>query len=157
MKALYLTKMSLKGRLGITLRSQIDTMKFIALILKWVGSGLLSGNQGIVSIIDLKRVALNVRGCDRMTSEPDISYLGFEDTTNAIMCFDYVTKKIEICTMKVYGKKLKRLIEKEIEAIISHETMHAIIDYRESTRIARAYDYLGEYVGYTPYSYPRGL
>ena len=47
------------------------------------------------------------------------------------------------------------LTEKAMEALISHESIHGVLHKLINANVCIEYDNLGEYVGYTPISFPQ--
>ena len=86
---------------------------------------------------------------------PNMAYLGFsKKPTCGVLCYSPSNKTIEICSIFEYSKSEETKIEREIEALLSHETIHAVLDCNISLDVSWLYDNLGERLGNTPYSFP---
>ena len=70
--------------------------------------------------------------------------------------FEYMPKtgSIQICYEERNEQRFKA-IENEIEALLSHESIHGVLHKIENANTSWCYDQLGEYLGYTPFSYPQ--
>ena len=90
--------------------------------------------------------------------EIDLSYMGFEETGAwGVLCYDGSRGVIEICQAINHSEEQRIDLEERIEALLSHETMHAVLHKTINRAASRRYDLLGEHVYNTPYSFPQGV
>ena len=72
---------------------------------------------------------------------------------NALFRYDPVEQKIKICNYLEWSTAVEQLVEREMEAIISHETIHAVLHKLDEEKASFRFDLLGEKIGYMPFSF----
>lgn len=86
----------------------------------------------------------------------DAYSLGFKESSGGVLLYSPGPRRVSIRANRTYDEWEKKMIEEHFEGLISHETVHAVLHEEIDEETCRSFDYLGEHVTSTPFSFPRG-